>query len=99
LTADARVGHGAALGDHERRHTLVIATAGRGGVVLATAGGRGRAGGGRLRRGVRRHERRRGAGPELELPLGELVEGALVLEEDDLAEALAAERESERHLV
>ena len=51
-----------------------------------------------LRRSVRGDHGGRRLGPELEVAVAELVERALVLEEDDLAEALTAEREADADL-
>src|SRR6202042_1974134 len=81
LPADACFVHQATLGHGERRHALVVA-AGRGGVLLAAAGARRRAGGAGA--GVGRGGNRDGAGfgAELEVAAREFLERALVFEED-----------------
>src|SRR5215831_14029847 len=90
LSADAGFVHEAALGHGEDRHALVV-LAGRGRVLLATARTRARPG----RSGLRTRRGGDGDGvdvrPELEVAADELLQRALVLEEDDLAVAFAAE--------
>src|SRR5258706_4434404 len=90
LGARARLVHQAALGDGEDRHAVVEVACGLGVARRAARPDPGTAGG-RLRRGRRGDRHRARLRAELEMAAGEFVEGALVLEEDDLAVRLAAE--------
>src|SRR6516162_5578117 len=97
LSRDRRLVHRATLDDGERRHALVV-LAGRGSILLSTAGagtGPARAGTGTCRGGDGDGAR---IGAEFEAAAGELVERALILEENDLAEALATGLEADADL-
>ena len=89
LTSQGRFVHQSALGDREHRHSLVILATGSG-IVLPTAGTSGRTGradstGHSCSDGHRTHP-----GTELEIAVGEFIEGALVLEKNDLTVRLTA---------
>src|SRR6185436_16249240 len=73
-------------------HALLVASR-RLRVLLARTGAGGGPGGGRLRRGPGGDRHGRGLSAELEAAAREVLERALVLEEDDLAVRLAAELE------
>src|SRR5688572_7567776 len=92
--------HQPALDDREGGHALLIAGTGLGRrVMLSAARTRGRTGRTRAGGRSRRDGDRAGLGPELEVARGELVERALILEEDEQAVTLCARLPAEAHLV
>src|SRR5262245_7113252 len=97
LPGDRGLVHHAALGDGEDRHALLVAAFDVGGGAADALAGGGAAGAGLRRRAGRDRDRAR-LGAEFELAFGEVVERALVLEEDDLAEQLAAQLGAHRQL-
>jgi hypothetical protein len=98
LAADAGFVHQAAFGDRENRHSLVIGPHGCR-IVAAAAGTRGTASSARRSRCPCRNRDGRRLCAEFEVGGRELVERALVLEEDDLAVSLTTQLSPDRGLV
>jgi len=97
LPAHAGFVHQPALGEREDRHAVLVGAGHFGGVATDIPAGAGAAGR-RLRRHACGHRHRGDLRTELEFTAGKLVECTLVLEEDDLAEGLAAQLRTDSDL-